>query len=149
MLTLLLLTPAFAGCPGDAGAAWPQIDARNTAAVTALAAGDLDGYVDVFAQDGMQISPGSAPLVGRDAIRESWAGALGIGRWTFDLETTELWACGGTAVERGAGSLSYEPGENAPPGMGAFVATASYVAHWIVDEDGVWRIRSEAAVAPE
>ena len=149
MLTLLLLTPAFAGCPADAGSVWPLIEARNAAAVHALAAGDLDGYVDVFTEDGMQISPGSAPLVGRAAIAESWAGALAIGRWTFDLETTELWACGDTAVERGRGSLSYAPGENAPPDMGPFTATASYVAHWILDQDGVWRIRSEAAVAPE
>lgn len=149
MLTILLMSPALAGCDVDASTAAEAIEARNVAAMTAVASGDVEAYADIFTEDAWQVSPGSEPLAGRAAITENWTGMMMLGRWTFDLEPLEIWACGPSAVERGQGSLSFEPGENAPEGMGPFTVSASYVAHWIEDVDGVWRIRSEAAVAPE
>lgn len=149
MLTILLMSPVLAGCEADAARAADAIEARNAVAMAAVASGDVDTYAGVFTQDAWQVSPGAEPLAGRAAITESWAGMMTLGRWTFDLEALEIWSCGPSAVERGEGTLSFEPGDAAPEGMGPFTVSASYVAHWVEDVDGVWRIRSEAAVAPD
>lgn len=149
ILSLLLTAPAVAGCgtQAEADAVLAQIEAANLQIESLLPAGNIEGYVSNFTEDAFQASPNSMPLEGRTAMLATWQGMAGIGRWSFDLETLEVWVCNGSAVERGYGELSFEPGENAPDEFGPFTAGAHFVAHWVLDDDGAWRIRSEAAAS--
>lgn len=146
---LLLVAPAVAGCgtQAEADAVLAQIETANSQIETLLPAGDVEGYVSYFTEDAFQASPNSMPLEGRAAMLAAWQGMVAIGRWSFDLETLEVWVCSGSAVERGYGELSFIPGEYAPEGMGPFTAGAHFVAHWVLEDDGVWRVRSEAAAS--
>lgn len=146
-LTLLLTAPAIAGCgtQAEADAVLSQIEAANGEIEALLPAGDIEGYVAHFTEDVFQASPNTMPLEGRAAMLATWHGMSAVGSWSFDLETLEVWVCSGSAVERGYGELSFVPGENAPDELGPFTAGAHFVAHWVLDDDGVWRVRSEAA----
>lgn len=149
ILTLLLTAPAIAGCgtQAEADTVLAQIETVNSQIEPLLPAGDIEGYVSHFTEDTFQASPNSMPLEGRAAMLATWQGMASLGRWSFDLETLEVWVCSGSAVERGYGELSFIPGETAPEGMGPFTAGAHFVAHWVREDDGVWRVRSEAAAS--
>lgn len=147
MLEVLMAAPALAGCEADAQAAAEAIAARNRSVEQVVAAGDIEAYGEIFTEDTFQAGPGAPPYVGRAGLVEAWTAMAAMGGWYYDLNTLEVWACGDSAVERGFGALSFEPNENAPPGMAAFTTQAHYVAHWVKEEDGAWRIRSEAVSA--
>ena len=83
----------------------------------------------------------------REAIEAQWTAMAQMGRWTFDLVSTEVWVCGPGAVERGYGTLSFEPFPNAGHGLAAFVQSAYYLAHWVRGDSGEWQVRSDIAVA--
>ena len=49
-------------------------------------------------------------------------------------------AYGPNAVDDGVFTISFTPGPNAPVGMTAMADTGKYVAHWLREADGQWRI---------
>jgi len=147
MLEILVAAPALAGCEPDAQAAADAIMQRNAYVAEVVAAGDIAAYGEVFTEDTFQAGPGAPPYLGRAGLVAAWTEMAAMGVWLYDLQSIDVWACGDAAVERGFGQLSFEPNENAPPEMGPFTAEAHYVAHWLKEADGAWRIRSEAVAA--
>lgn len=149
-LTMIALAaPALAGCEDTQAAhrAAEAIEAANRAVEERLAAGDAAGYASLFAENTWQIGPDGNALSGREAIEAQWTAMAQMGRWTFDLVSTEVWVCGPGAVERGYGTLSFEPFPNAGHGLAAFVQSAYYLAHWVRGDSGEWQVRSDIAVA--
>jgi len=149
---MLVLEAALGGC-GDAAVqaeALAAIEARNADVEAALADGDMARYAEVFTEDGWQVSPNSVPLEGREAIEAHWMELSALGAWRFDLNTLDVWVCEGSAIERGYGELSFEPNAEVAADMPGFTARANYVAHWIEQAPGLWRVRSDvAAAAPQ
>lgn len=148
-LGMLALDAQLGGC-GDAAVqaeALAAIEAQNAAVESAFADGDMARYAQIFTEDAWQVSPGSAPLVGRAAIEASWSGLASMGDVAFDLNTLDVWVCEGSAIERGHGTLTFEPHAGAAEQMPGFSASANYIAHWIEEAPGVWRVRSDVAAA--
>ena len=148
-LGALALDAELGGCdtPEVQHAALLAIEARNAQAQASLLAGDVPAYADVFTVDAWQVSPDSLPLEGRAAIEAQWTQMASLGDWQFDLNPLEVWVCNGSAVERGYGELSFTPNAAMEAQMPPFTAGAHYVAHWVEEAPGVWRVRSEAATA--
>lgn len=129
----------------DLAAVRHVIDSLNTRAEQWYAAGQIDSLVQIFAQDVWQMPPNSAPLVGRDSLRNFWTNIVRSGRVNFDLEVADVVAADSIAVERGRYSLRFTANPQAP--MPSFEDEGNYVALWRLESDGQWRIVWDAPVS--
>jgi uncharacterized protein (TIGR02246 family) len=77
------------------------IDRVRTAYVAALNAGDVEGWVGVFAEDGVQMPPNAPANIGRLTIRPWVEKFLGTFRCNFALDVQEIVVIGDWAFERG------------------------------------------------
>jgi ketosteroid isomerase-like protein len=95
----------------------------------------VDGWVEYFADSGVQVTPGRN-VVGRAAIRELMAAELG--------DTTHLlsWRPTSAEVSR-SGDLGYTIGRwewGARLGSGAPARRGTYVTIWRKQGDGTWKV---------
>jgi uncharacterized protein (TIGR02246 family) len=123
------------------------IERHNATAERSYASGDVDSVASLYAQDAWQMPPNSAPLVGREAIRQFWGQAVKWGKWEFSLQTQDVSVSGPIAIERGKYLLKFVAGPSAPPGMGSFQDRGNYLVHWRRESDGEWRAVSDAPVS--
>ena len=101
LLVLLPSAPARAGTMTDHEARLRRLDA---AWKEAAAAHDLDGMMAIYAEDAREILPGMPPIVGREAIRDFYAGLMRtFPRFAHHFEAEEITvsASGDLAVVRG------------------------------------------------
>jgi uncharacterized protein (TIGR02246 family) len=123
------------------------IEQNNANAVRWYASGDIDSLALMFAEDAWQMPPNSAPLIGRESIRQFWRGAVKWGKWEFTLQALDVSVSGPVAVERGRYALKFTAGGAAPPGMSSFQDRGHYLVHWRLEPDGRWRAVSDAPVS--
>ena len=98
-------------------------------------AGDLDGILGNFADDGVLLAP-NVPLVqGKQALRELYAQLLGMGTWDFVHEYDGAEVVGDFVVLHGVarGTLS-------PPGGQTSTFTNNFIHMWRKDTDGRYRL---------
>lgn len=141
-LFFLALAPVLAAPTSGARAAIERLNAKASAL---YAAGDSDGIATLFAADGRQLPPNSAPLIGREAIRNYWKTALKAGKWEFTLQTQHVDVSGRLAVELGKYRLRFTAGANAP--MPSFEDHGNYLVEWRQEADGEWRAVFDAPVS--
>lgn len=122
------------------------IEASNASLARYYTAGQMDSVAAIFAPDARQMGPNMEPLVGREAIREFWEQAAGLGTWTFTLNTQDVVAYGPLAVERGWYTLDFLPGPDALPGMVASADTGNYLVRWRLEGDR-WLIADDLATS--
>ena len=146
LLATLIMAANVAGCTPetDAQAAFEAIEAANATAMESLAAGDVDTYVSLFAEDAWSMPPNSPVSKGPEEIRASFTEMTKFGEVAFDLEALDVSVCGSSAVERGAFTLDFMPYEGSP--IPAFHDEGHYLVHW-VERDGKWLIRTDAPVS--
>jgi uncharacterized protein (TIGR02246 family) len=77
------------------------LDRVRAAHVAALNAGDVEGWLGVFAEDGVQMPPNTPANVGKLAIRAWVEGFLGAFFCVFVLDVQEVQVAGDWAFERG------------------------------------------------
>ena len=143
---LLILAAACQSAPSsDPAAVRRAIEANNANIVRWYANGHADSVGSLFAQDAWQLPPNSQPLVGRDSIIAFWRNATRAGRWTFELTAQDVALNGTLAAERGAYSVAFEAGPNAP--FPSFQDRGNYVVVWRQEADGVWRAVWDAPVS--
>ena len=109
--------------------------------------GAIDKVAQVFSEDCWQMPPNSQPLVGREALRESWTQLVQWGQWKFSLNVQDVVVFGDIAVERGKYDLRFSAGSDAPEGMPSFEDKGNYVVMWRHESDGEWRIVWDAPVS--
>jgi uncharacterized protein (TIGR02246 family) len=105
--------------------------------VAALNAGDVDAWVSLFTEDGVQMPPNAPANVGREAIR-AWSRAfLGAFRAAFALTVAEVQVAGDWAFERGAYRITLTP----KAGGEAIRDLGKYITLYRRDSGGAtWRI---------
>lgn len=82
--------------------------------VGALNAGNADGWVEQFAEDGVQMPPNAPANVGRENIARWSGGLLGNFGVRFGLTVDEVRVLGDWAFERGDYTITLSPNAGGP-----------------------------------
>jgi len=115
---------------GSVSAGAAQLDELRERAMVAYARGDVELAASLYVDDGVQHPPGRPPIVGRQAIRESYDMLFARGGLTLRMDPWETVIRRGEARERGAYHLA----------IGAQTLLAGkYMAVMAETEDGGWR----------
>lgn len=115
---------------GDAEAA---IDRMNESMERAAAIGNVQGMVDIYADDAVLMPPNDPPITGLDGIRQYWSGLLSAGKIEFDIVTDNVVQSGDLAAERGHYEMTIRP-----PGRAPISDSGKFVVIWR-KIDGRWR----------
>lgn len=144
LLAVLLLA---AGCAPDHAGEDPRGE-DVTAAVegvwdeyaSSLMAGDIDRWLSLWTEDGIQMPPDEAPVVGKERIRERNQAVAD--RFTVDdmeIQNTEVVTTGDWAYARGTYTARLLPrGEGAPINV-----DGKYMSILRRHPDGSWRIHRD------
>lgn len=119
----------------DGAAARAAIRDADIAFAKATAARGVDGWVDYFADSGVQVIPGRN-VIGKAAIHELMAPSLG------DTARTLTWAPTSAEVSA-SGDLGYTIGRWERTGRtkdSTHVSRGSYVTIWRKQTDGAWKV---------
>ena len=116
------------------------IAARNRDLLAAIAAKDAAGVSAFYAQDAVLLMPNVASLQGREAIRRSWNGMLGMPNFRFSFNPTriDVAAAGDMAVDVGTYTLSFDGPQGRVDDRG------NYTTGWR-KIDGQWMITTDMA----
>jgi len=108
-------------------------------------AGDVDGMMEIYAEDAVLFPPGEDPIAGKNAatswMRRRHLPAATISREQF--QTSDLDVCADLAVETGTVTRQREAPGNAPTTIGT-----PYIAVWKRQSDGSWRIQKDMWSGP-
>jgi ketosteroid isomerase-like protein len=119
----------------DREAARAAIRAADVAFARATASRGVNGWLEYFADSGMQVVPGRN-VVGKAAIRDLMAPSLG------DTTRSLTWGPTSAAVSED-GSLGYTVGRwerTARAKDSTLVSRGSYVTIWRKQADGAWKV---------
>jgi uncharacterized protein (TIGR02246 family) len=133
---------AWASCKPDARAA-QQIATLNQAFIDALLKMDNSAVMALRADDGVDLLPGAAPIIGKPSITQFLNDATknlkGYRVTTQEVEHHDLQICGDWASEWGNTHQIVQPPEGKPP-IEIFGKMA-LILH--KEKDGNWRIKQE------
>src|SRR2546422_4810248 len=107
------VTVLLAGCSprrgADSQAVTAAVNAISTRYSSTLNAGDLDSWLSLWTDDGIQLPPGEPPVVGKDQIRARNKGVLD--KFTVNLSVTnaEVGVAGDWAFDRGTYTATLTP----------------------------------------
>jgi uncharacterized protein (TIGR02246 family) len=111
-----------------------EIAAVNRQFEHAAASGDLDGLAALYTPDAIALPPGAPLVVGREWIREMWAGiARQLGLKAVALTTLDLEIARHTAHEVGEARLTLATGAS---------TVVKFVVVW-KKVDGQWRLHRD------
>lgn len=139
LLALLLLSAAAACQPGAAPLSEEDVTAIRSLGETyaqAVLAMDADAVAVLYADDAIEMPPNEPARVGREAIRERYAGAfqLGMASSEFTITSVDIDGMDGLAYDRGTWTWT-----GTPPGMTEPVTeTGKHVSVVRRQEDGSW-----------
>lgn len=112
------------------------IDRVREQHVAALNAGDADGWVAKFADDGVQMPPNATANIGKAAIATWSRGFLSHFRVQFALDANEVRILDDWAFERGDYSIDLKPSAGGP----SLKDAGKYITLYTRDATGTWRI---------
>ena len=72
----------------------------------AMRAGDIDGFMSMYADDAVLMPPNSPAFSGSAAIRRFWSGLLAAGKTDVNLVVEDVYSSGDLAIERGTYELT-------------------------------------------
>jgi uncharacterized protein (TIGR02246 family) len=127
---------ALSGCATastpDANAIWKEYSAS-------LNAGDLDRWLALWTEDGVQMPPDEAAVVGKDRIRARNRAVLD--RFTFDIGITneEVHSAGDLAFARGTYQATLTPKQ----GGAQIPINGKYMTILARQPDGSWKIHRD------
>jgi uncharacterized protein (TIGR02246 family) len=133
----------LAGCSSQEGA---NLEA-DTAAIndiwteyaSSLNDGDIDRWLSLWTEDGVQMPPNEPPVIGKDQIRVGMKGALD--QFTFDIDITnaEVGVAGSWAFSRGTFTRTDTPKEGGQP----VFFDGKYMSILERQADGSWKIHRD------
>ena len=103
---------------------------------SSLNSGDLDRWLSLWTEGGVQMPPGEPPVIGKDQIRARNKGVLD--RFTFNIEITneEVGVAGDWAFARGTYKATLTPKEGGVPTP----VDGKYMTILQRQPDGSWKI---------
>ena len=106
---------------------------------SSLNAGDVDRWISLWTEDGVQMPPDSPPVIGKGQIRTTMKGILD--RFAFDIAVTpqEVGAAGDWAFSRGIFKATLTPRK----GGKAILVDGKYMTVLQRQPDGSWRIHRD------
>ena len=115
--------------------------------VSSLEAGDIDTWLSLWTEDGVQMPPNEAPVIGKDQLRKRNGAALDLFTVAIDITNQEVGVAGDWAFSRGVYTATFAPkdGSNPIPVDGKFMTILSR------QSDGGWKIHRDifnSSVAP-
>jgi uncharacterized protein (TIGR02246 family) len=101
-----------------------------------LAAGDVDRWMDLWADGGVKLSPGLPPIIGKDAIREYLTPRVEAFAYEMTITNEEIEVGGGWAIARGGyiATLTPKAGGDVIPVDGKYMTLLQQ------QDDGSWKI---------
>ena len=106
---------------------------------SSLNSGDIDAWVALWAEDGIQMPPNSPPVVGKERIRERNKAVLD--QFSFDMSITneEVEVAGDWAYSRGTYMATLTPKQGGEP----VLIDGKYMTILLRQPDGSWKIRRD------
>jgi len=129
--------PAETAAEPDVEAVTAEIEAIFAEYAASIVAGDADRWIQLWAEDGVQLPPDAPPNVGRDVIYEGISGdfeALDYPAMAIDVE--EVLTAGDLAIARGMYTLEAVP----KAGGDRIFADGKYTTTFQRQADGSWKI---------
>lgn len=121
---------------GDAENAIRRLDAGFN---SAIARGDVNGMMEMYAEDAVLMPPNTPPMRGRDAVRQYWTAFMGIGRVEGTVTTDDVEQSGELATEVGHYTMTITPtAAGAPPVRDS----GKFLVAWR-KTDGKWRVYAD------
>src|SRR6266496_4701730 len=135
----LLLAACSPPQRSDAEPVTAAVNAISTRYSSALNAGDLDSWLSLWTDDGIQLPPGEPPVVGKDQIRARNQGLLD--KFTVNLSSTsaEVGVAGDWAFDRGAYTATLTP----KGGGRTIPIDGKYLTILKRQPDGSWKIHRD------
>lgn len=124
---------------GDAAAVTAAVEAIWKEYSASLNAGDLDRWLSLWTEDGVQLPPDEGPVVGKERIRVRNRSVLE--RFTFDMAITneEVGAAGDWAYARGIYRATLTPKQGGVP----VLIDGKYMSILRRQSDGSWKIQRD------
>jgi uncharacterized protein (TIGR02246 family) len=115
-----------------------------------LSTGDLDGFLDLFAEDAVWVTPDVDEIQGREAIRAYWQPVLAQCEYEFTVTSADVRVAGRLAIERARFTSQLKPrdptGDVAPEPLRH---DGRYLMYWRWDAASGWRVTRYADVSSE
>src|SRR5258705_12342156 len=116
-----------------------MIRQKEDAFETALRAANADGMTAMYADDAILMPPNAPAAKGKAAIREYWAGLIGMtSQANLKLTIADVWTSGDTAIERGMWNVTMTP----KGGTAEMSDNGNYVIVW-QNRGGKWQAVSD------
>ena len=112
------------------------IDRLREVHVSAVNAGDADGWAGCFADDGIQLPPNFSANAGKAAIQGWSKGFLNLFSCQFKLSVDEVQVAGDWAFERGSYDITLTP----RTGGGHMEDKGKYITIYQKQPDGGWKM---------
>ncbi len=147
--TVLLLV---AGCASDDGtnteADSAAINAIWSTYVSSLEAGDIDAWLSLWTDDGVQMPPNEPPVIGKDQLRQRNGAALDLFTVEIDITNQEVGVAGDWAFSRGVYTATFAPKDGSKP----IPVDGKFMTILRRQSDGGWKIHRDifnSSVAPD
>ncbi len=151
LVGFLTVVPLMAGCTSqdrpDTEADTAAINAIWSTYVSSLEAGDIDAWLSLWTEDGVQMPPNEAPVIGKDKLRQRNGAALDLFTVAIDITNQEVGVAGEWAFSRGVYTATFTPKDGSQP----IPVDGKFMTILNRQTDGGWKIHRDifnSSVAP-
>ncbi len=148
VLAAVLLSGCSSGGETDSGAATEAINEFWVEYASTYSAGDIDAWVSLWTEDGVQMPPGEPPVVGKDQIIVRNQGVADTFAVEMDIDNEEVNVAGDLAYSRGTFTSVLTPRE----GGQSISVDGKFMTILVRQSDGSWKIHRDifnSNVSPE
>ncbi len=110
------------------------IDSLRAWFAEAMTAGDVDGMMDNYAEDAVEMPPNEPALTGKAAIRARHEGSRDQYVISLDNPSQEIIVMGDVGILRGSYDITLDPREDGP----VIRDNGKYIVTWRRQADGAW-----------
>jgi uncharacterized protein (TIGR02246 family) len=107
--------------------------------VSSLEADDIDTWLSLWTEDGVQMPPNEPPVIGKDQLRARNGGALEVFTVEIDITNQEIEVTGDWAFSRGVYTATFAPKDGSEP----IPVDGKFMTILKREADGGWKIHRD------